>query len=151
MSTNKQSWFDRLLNGTRHELISAQSSPQPASNGPANNGPANNGPAMADLKGKVDAILRSQAVIEFDLKGQILDANDNFLGALGYTLAEIKGQHHSMFATPEYRSSPEYRAFWTSSAAASSTPASTSASPRAAVRSGSRQATTRCSMPAASR
>ena len=112
MSTNKQSWFDRLLNGTRHELISAQSSPQPASNGPANNGPANNGPAMADLKGKVDAIMRSQAVIEFDLKGQILDANDNFLGALGYTLAEIKGQHHSLFATPEYRSSPEYRAFW---------------------------------------
>jgi methyl-accepting chemotaxis protein len=107
MSTNKQSWFDRLLNGTRHELISAQSSPQPA-----NNGPANNGPAMADLKGKVDAILRSQAVIEFDLKGQILDANDNFLGAVGYTLAEIKGQHHSMFATPEYRSSPEYAAFW---------------------------------------
>jgi methyl-accepting chemotaxis protein len=107
MSTNKQSWFDRLLNGTRHELISAHSAPQPASNAPANNGPA-----MADLMGKVDAILRSQAVIEFDLQGQILDANDNFLGALGYTLAEIKGQHHSMFATPEYRSSPEYRAFW---------------------------------------
>ncbi len=105
MSTIKQSWFDRLLNGTRHELISPHSSqaPQP---------PATGGPALADLKGKVDAILRSQAVIEFDLQGQILDANDNFLNALGYTLAEIKGQHHSMFATPEYRSSPEYRAFW---------------------------------------
>jgi methyl-accepting chemotaxis protein len=105
MSTIKQSWFDRLLNGTRHELISPQSSQ-------AQQPPETGGPALADLKGKVDAILRSQAVIEFDLQGQILDANDNFLGALGYTLAEIKGQHHSMFATPEYRSSPEYRAFW---------------------------------------
>jgi methyl-accepting chemotaxis protein len=66
----------------------------------------------ADAKGKLEALSRSQAVIEFDTKGTILIANDNFLGALGYSLAEIKGQHHSMFATPEYRSSPEYRAFW---------------------------------------
>jgi methyl-accepting chemotaxis protein len=101
MSTIKQSWFDRLLNGTRHDLIAHQSAPAPEVDA-----------AAADLKGKVDAILRSQAVIEFDLKGTILTANDNFLAALGYTLAEIKGQHHSMFATPEYRSSPEYRAFW---------------------------------------
>jgi methyl-accepting chemotaxis protein len=102
MSTIKQSWFDRLLNGTRHDLI-AQQSARP---------PEVDTATVADLKGKVDAILRSQAVIEFDLQGTILTANDNFLSALGYTLAEIKGQHHSMFATPEYRSSPEYRAFW---------------------------------------
>ena len=74
--------------------------------------PSSDTPEVADLKRKVDAIQRSQAVIEFDTKGTILTANENFLGALGYTLAEIKGQHHSMFATPEYRSSPEYRAFW---------------------------------------
>ena len=58
------------------------------------------------------AISRSQAMIEFDLSGRILDANANFLGALGYTLDEIRGQHHSLFVTPEYRQSPEYRAFW---------------------------------------
>ncbi|MFM1988283.1 MAG: hypothetical protein RJA99_1240 [Pseudomonadota bacterium] len=102
MSTLKQSWFDRLLNGTRHDLISPHAS-QP---------PAVDASAVADLKGKVDAILRSQAVIEFDLQGRILDANDNFLGALGYTLAEIKGQHHSMFVEPAYRASAEYRMFW---------------------------------------
>ena len=102
MNMPKQSWFHRLLNGTRHELIAPHASLTPSSDTPE----------VADLKGKVDAIQRSQAVIEFDTKGTILTANENFLGALGYTLAEIKGQHHSMFATPEYRSSPEYRAFW---------------------------------------
>ncbi|MFJ5370096.1 methyl-accepting chemotaxis protein [Bosea sp. CER48] len=55
---------------------------------------------------------RSQAVIEFDLDGKILDANENFLATLGYTLAEIKGQHHSMFVTPEERNSAGYKQFW---------------------------------------
>src|SRR4029079_6398583 len=53
-----------------------------------------------------------QAVIEFTLEGKILNANENFCKALGYTLDEIKGQHHSMFAESAYRLSPEYRAFW---------------------------------------
>ncbi len=61
---------------------------------------------------KIDAINRSQAVIEFDLNGIIIDANENFLGAVGYTLDEIKGQHHSMFAEPEYANSAEYKQFW---------------------------------------
>ena len=65
-----------------------------------------------DLQGKVDAIDRSQAVIEFNLDGTIIHANENFLKTLGYTLAEVKGQHHSMFVEPAYRQSPEYRAFW---------------------------------------
>jgi methyl-accepting chemotaxis protein len=64
------------------------------------------------LRGIVDAINRSQAMIEFALDGVILDANANFLATLGYTLEEIKGQHHSMFVDPAYRSSPEYRLFW---------------------------------------
>ena len=51
-------------------------------------------------------------MIEFKLDGTILDANDNFLKSLGYTLAEIKGQHHRMFVDPAYRARPEYRAFW---------------------------------------
>jgi PAS domain S-box-containing protein len=66
----------------------------------------------ADLVGKVDATNRSQAVIEFELDGTIITANENFLNTMGYSLAEIKGQHHRMFVAPEERDSPEYRAFW---------------------------------------
>ncbi|MGJ5216405.1 methyl-accepting chemotaxis protein [Bradyrhizobium oligotrophicum] len=67
---------------------------------------------MADIVAQLAAIKRSQAVITFALDGTILDANDNFLNALGYSLAEIKGQHHSMFVDPAYRQSHEYRMFW---------------------------------------
>ncbi len=67
---------------------------------------------QADLQGKIEAIGRSQAVIEFNLDGTIITANDNFLHTLGYTLAEIQGKHHSMFAEPAYAASPEYKAFW---------------------------------------
>ncbi len=66
----------------------------------------------ADYAGQVDAIGKVQAVIEFDLDGTILTANENFLGALGYTLDEIRGRKHAMFVDPEYRESAEYRAFW---------------------------------------
>lgn len=66
----------------------------------------------ADLLGKVEAIGRSQAVIEFDLDGKILTANDIFLKALGYTLPEIQGRHHSMFVDPAERQSAGYRDFW---------------------------------------
>jgi len=67
---------------------------------------------QADLAGKIEAIGRSQAVIEFTLDGTIITANDNFLQTLGYTLAEIQGKHHSMFADPAYAASAEYKAFW---------------------------------------
>ncbi len=67
---------------------------------------------LADLRGQIAAINKSQAVIQFTLDGTILDANDNFLNALGYRLDEIRGQHHSMFVEPAYRQSNEYRAFW---------------------------------------
>ena len=66
----------------------------------------------ADFSGQIDAISKSQAVIEFDMEGIILDANDNFLSTLGYTLDEIKGQHHSLFVEPEFKVSHEYKAFW---------------------------------------
>ncbi|MGY4567474.1 PAS domain S-box-containing protein [Bradyrhizobium sp. USDA 3256] len=58
------------------------------------------------------AIGKSQAVIEFKLDGTIVDANENFLNAMGYTLDEIKGKHHSMFVDPATRDSQDYRAFW---------------------------------------
>jgi methyl-accepting chemotaxis protein len=68
--------------------------------------------ATNDLRAQFDAINKAQAVIEFDLTGKILHANGNFLNALGYTLAEIQGQHHSMFVDAAYRASAEYKAFW---------------------------------------
>jgi methyl-accepting chemotaxis protein len=66
----------------------------------------------ADYEGQIAAISKSQAVIEFTLDGTIVHANENFLKTLGYTLDEVKGRHHSMFAEPNYRESPAYRAFW---------------------------------------
>lgn len=66
----------------------------------------------ADFEGQLSAISKAQAVIEFSLDGKILTANDNFLQTLGYTLQDIKGQHHSLFVDPVYRQSVEYKAFW---------------------------------------
>ena len=66
----------------------------------------------AYYEGQINAIKTSQAVIEFDPTGKILDANDNFLNAMGYTLGDVKGKHHSMFVDANYRSSSEYRLFW---------------------------------------
>ncbi|MFH6787319.1 methyl-accepting chemotaxis protein [Methylobacterium sp. MA0201] len=66
----------------------------------------------AALKGQVDAIRRSQAVISFDLDGRVLEANANFLTAMGYTAAEVVGQHHGMFVDPDYRAGAEYARFW---------------------------------------
>ncbi|MEV6932333.1 PAS domain-containing methyl-accepting chemotaxis protein [Dactylosporangium sp. NPDC051485] len=67
---------------------------------------------QAEFEGKVAAINRGQAVIEFDLEGNVLTANDNFLRTMGYSLREIVAQHHSMFCSQEYITSPEYRDFW---------------------------------------
>lgn len=62
--------------------------------------------------GKLEAVNKSQAVIEFEMDGTIITANDNFLNALGYRLEEIKGMHHSMFLTEEEANSMDYRNFW---------------------------------------
>jgi len=66
----------------------------------------------ADYEGQIGAINKAQAVIQFALDGTVLEANQNFLDALGYSIGEIRGQHHSMFVEPAFRLSPEYRAFW---------------------------------------
>ncbi len=66
----------------------------------------------ADLLGKVTAISKSQAVIEFELDGTVITANQNFLTAMGYDLSEIKGKNHSMFVPPAFRNSQEYADFW---------------------------------------
>jgi methyl-accepting chemotaxis protein len=67
---------------------------------------------LADLRGKVAAIGSTQPMIEFDLDGIVLNANDNFLKASQYSLAEIRGKHHRMFVDPDQRDTAEYRAFW---------------------------------------
>ena len=67
---------------------------------------------LADLESQRAAIDKAQAVIEFDLAGNILHANENFLAVLGYSLDEIVGRHHRIFVEPEERESAAYRAFW---------------------------------------
>ncbi len=66
----------------------------------------------ADFTGQIDAINKSQAVIHFELDGTIIDANENFCSAMGYSLEEIRDKHHSMFVEPEYAQSKDYKAFW---------------------------------------
>lgn len=66
----------------------------------------------ADRKGQIEAIGKSQAVIAFDLDGIILDANANFLAALGYSLPDIVGRHHRIFVDPATRTSAAYAEFW---------------------------------------
>ncbi|MEQ1899451.1 MAG: methyl-accepting chemotaxis protein [Devosia sp.] len=66
----------------------------------------------ADHAGQLAAISKSQAVIEFTIDGTILTANQNFCGALGYSLDEIKGHHHRMFVDPSYAATSEYTQFW---------------------------------------
>lgn len=67
-----------------------------------------------DYEGQIDAIHKSQAVIEFDTDGTIRTANENFLDAVGYTLPELVGKHHRMFVASEYGTSKEYSQFWES-------------------------------------
>jgi methyl-accepting chemotaxis protein len=68
--------------------------------------------ASGDALNVVEAMGRSQAIIEFDLKGRILTANENFCKALWYSLNEIVGKHHSMFCEPDTVAGAEYREFW---------------------------------------
>jgi methyl-accepting chemotaxis protein len=63
-------------------------------------------------EGIINALLRSTAVIEFNLKGEVITANDRFLGAMGYKLEQIKGKHHSLFCEPQEVNSPGYKDFW---------------------------------------
>ncbi|MFY0479958.1 methyl-accepting chemotaxis protein [Achromobacter marplatensis] len=70
------------------------------------------GMQKADLYGQISAIHKAQAVIEFDLEGHVLMANQNFLDTMGYSLDEVLGQHHRLFIDPDERESAEYQAFW---------------------------------------
>ncbi len=65
-----------------------------------------------DFEGKINAISRSQAMIEFAMDGTVLNANENFLCTLGYSLSEIQGKHHRIFCEGDYTSSHHYADFW---------------------------------------
>ncbi len=66
----------------------------------------------SEANAKLQAIDRAMAVIEFNLDGSILTANQNFLTRMGYTLAELKGKHHRLFCTPALVNSSAYEDFW---------------------------------------
>ncbi len=66
----------------------------------------------AEFEGKINAISRVQAVIEFTPSGEVITANENFLTTLGYRLDEIRGKHHRLFVDPAYAQSADYQAFW---------------------------------------
>ena len=66
----------------------------------------------AEFEGQIAAVDRSQATIEFDMAGNVITANTNFLSVMGYTLREVVGQHHSMFCDTDYLKSREYGDFW---------------------------------------
>jgi len=65
-----------------------------------------------DIRNRMNAINQSNAVIEFDLSGNIVYANQNFCDSMGYSLNELKGKHHSIFVTEDYSKSDEYKEFW---------------------------------------
>lgn len=67
---------------------------------------------FTEFEGKMNAISRAQATIEFDLDGNIQTANENFCATVGYSLDEIKSRHHSMFVETAYANSAEYAEFW---------------------------------------
>lgn len=60
----------------------------------------------------IDALIRSTAVIQFNLDGTVITANEQFLQAMGYRLEQIVGKHHRQFCTPDEAASPQYEAFW---------------------------------------
>ncbi len=66
----------------------------------------------AEFEGKIKAIGKAQAIIEFNLDGTVITANENFLKTLGYSLDEIKGKHHSLFCDTSYSGTAQYQAFW---------------------------------------
>jgi methyl-accepting chemotaxis protein len=67
---------------------------------------------LAEFEGMIRAINRAQAVIEFELDGTVITANENFLRIFGYSLDEVVGKHHRIFCDPGYAESPEYARFW---------------------------------------
>lgn len=99
----------------------------------------------ADRNGKLAALDKSQAIIEFELDGTILTANENFLKTLGYSLDEIRGQHHRLFVAKDERDTPAYKEFWDRLARGEFSPPNIAGSPRMGTTCGSWPVTIRYS------
>lgn len=67
---------------------------------------------VSESENMLSALNRSQAIIEFDIQGNVLKANDNFLKVTGYSAEEVQNRHHSLFCDPEYANSNDYKNFW---------------------------------------
>ncbi|WOI58288.1 PAS domain S-box protein [Palleronia sp. LCG004] len=67
---------------------------------------------QGDYEGQIAAINKSQCVVSFDMDGNVLDANDNFLELMGYALSQVVGQHHRLFVDDDTALDPEYDRFW---------------------------------------
>ncbi|HER27668.1 MAG TPA: PAS domain S-box protein, partial [Rhodospirillales bacterium] len=65
-----------------------------------------------DANSILESIGNSQGLIQFEMDGTIIEANENFLSIMGYTASEIEGKHHSMFADAEFAKTPAYEEFW---------------------------------------
>jgi methyl-accepting chemotaxis protein len=106
------------INGSTHSsngrgLAQAPATPKSKKVTTSPKGRTKSGPSeLETLRARVEALDRSQAVIEFDLSGNILTANKNFLNVMGYSLEEIQGQHHQIFCESSVSQSPDYRSFW---------------------------------------
>lgn len=96
----------------------------------------------------LDALSRSQAIIEFDLTGKILKANDNFCKAVGYQPSEIVGRTHSIFLSSEDAASPEYKAFWAKLSRGEYDQGQYRRQAKMAMKSGSKPPTIQCSVSA---
>ncbi len=114
----QQAQFPRVAKGGREVWIEASYNPIVGRSGKpvkvvkfATDITATKNAAIA-RESQIAALNRSQATIEFDLDGNILDANPNFLATVGYRLDEIRGRHHSMFVAPDYAASRDYKDFW---------------------------------------
>jgi methyl-accepting chemotaxis protein len=114
----KTAQYKRLSKGGREVWIEASYNPVLDSNGDAQrvvkiaSDVTLEKSVYVDLNGKIEAISRSQAVIEFEIDGRVITANKNFLELMGYSLEEIQGRHHSLFVAPAEKQSAEYVDFW---------------------------------------
>src|SRR3569623_1989476 len=104
---------------TKKMIKTRKAKPTPSTSKPAARrkaGPAspsgNSEASRLEMAGRLAALDRDQATIEFNLDGTVITANQNFLSVLGYALDEIQGKHHRMFCDPAYVASPDYEAFW---------------------------------------
>jgi len=110
-NSSKASRSSKATNSSRARRAPATTSRKKRTSTPAKS-KASSSAKLQNLQGQIDAISKTQAVIEFELDGTIITANENFLSVTGYTLEEIQGQHHRIFCETEYANSAEYTAFW---------------------------------------